>query len=67
MIARDGAAILYLNPVDLAGCALQCIEATGERSGNNLAPRGEATDAKAVRFERDFFDFFESGDINDGT
>jgi hypothetical protein len=29
MIARDGAAMLYLNPVDLAGCAHQCIEARG--------------------------------------
>ncbi len=44
-IAGDGASILNLNRANFAGGALQRVEATGQRSGNDFAPGGQPADA----------------------
>src|SRR5882724_6633519 len=56
--------ILYLNSANFAGCALETVEASGQRSGDQLTPGRKAADADVVCFDGDAFDFGEAGYVN---
>ena len=61
--ASNGPAILYLDPANLPGCALQRVEATRKWGSNDFAPGRESADADVVWSNANALDFSQARNV----